>query len=184
MEFPSLVIYNSRIRENQTDQTQRDGQFDWLMNKASMLYDAVKKWMTAEAEPQFLSNTSSRRVAQGQIEYPDILSGVLDCIANTALLTIGKMLRLLCHIRLRSSSRPGRSRQYSLKISRLLENQETIEQQRQRAMRAFDFVKGESNLAARPLEFGLRQVHSSGSIDALDSGEIRSCWTRSNSPVY
>lgn len=177
MEFPSLVIYNSRIQENQIDQTQRDGQSDWLMHKGSKMYAGVKKWITAEAEPLFLSNTSSRRVAQGQIEYPDILSGVLDCIANTALLTIGKMLRLLCHTRLRSSSRPGRSRQHSLKISGLLENQETIEQQRRRAMTAFDFVQGESDLAAKPLEFGLRQVHSSGSIDVLDSGEIRSCWT-------
>ena len=133
--------------------------------------EEVKKWITAEAEPLFLSSAFSQRGIKGHIEYPDILSGVLDCVANTALLTINNILRFLCHTRLGSSSRPGRSRQYRLNTSQLLDNQETIEQRRQRATTAFDFVQGKSDLAAKPLAFGLRQVHSSGfssSVDDLD----------------
>lgn len=141
------------------------------MHKAYEMSDRVKKWTTVEAEPLFLSNASSQRVIQGHIEYPDIISGILDYVANTALLTLSDMLRFLYHIRLRSSILPGRSGQHRLESSQLLDNQETIEQRRQRAMRAFNFVQGESDIAAKPLDFGLRQVHLSrfsGSIDILD----------------
>lgn len=148
-----------------------DGRLDSLLHQASEMSDVVKKWITAEAEPLFLSNASSQRVFQGYIEYPDVVSGVLDCVANTALLAIGNILRFLCHARLRSSGLPGRSEQHRLETSPLLDSQETIEQQRQRARTAFEFVQGESELAAKPLDFGLRQSHSSGfsgSIDVLD----------------
>lgn len=144
------------------------------MHKAYKMSDHVKKWITVEAEPLFLSNASSQRVIQGHIEYPNIISGVLDCVANTALLTLGDMLRFLCHVRLRSSILPGRSGQPRLESSQLLDNQETIEQRRQRAMRAFNFVQGESDIAAKPLDFGLRQVRLSrfsGSIDIVDERE-------------
>lgn len=142
-----------------------DGRLDSLLHQASKMSDVVKKWITAEAEPLFLSNASSQRVFQGYIEYPDVVSGVLDCVANTDLLTIGNILRFLCHARLRPSE------QRRLETSPLLDSQETIEQQRQRARTAFEFVQGESELAAKPLDFGLRQSHSSGfsgSIDVLD----------------
>ncbi len=136
--------------------------------------DDVKTWITVEAEPLFTSNASSQPFKQGHIEYPDIISGVLDCVANTALLTIDNILRFLYHAKLRSSSLPGRSRQDRLETSQLLDSQETIEKRRQRAMTAFKFVRGQSELAAKPLDFGLRQIDSSGfgsSIKALDERE-------------
>lgn len=138
------------------------------MHKAIKISDDLKEWITAEAEPLFLSNASSQRVIPGQIEYPDLISGVLDCVANTALLTIGNVLRLLCHARLRSSSLPGLSTPHWLEISKLLDDQETIKQRRQRAMRAFSFVQGQSELAAKPLDFGLRQVDSGAFGDSID----------------
>ena len=142
-----------------------------LMHKASTMSDDVKKWMTGEAEPLLLSNASSQQVIQGHIEYPDIISGVLDCVANMALLTLAKILRSLYHARLRWSTLPE---QIKLESNALLDNPETIEQRRQRAITAFDFVRGNSYLAAKPLEFGLRQVDSSGfnfSVNAPDERE-------------
>ena len=134
----------------------------------------VKKWIKVEAEPLFTSNASSQRAVQGHIEYPDIISGVLDCVANTALLIIDNILRFLCHAKLRSSCLSGRSRQDWLETSQYLDSQETIEKRRRRAMTAFKFVQGQSELAAKPLDFGLRQIDSSGfgsSIEALDERE-------------
>ena len=162
MEFPSLVIYCSRLNQDQINQTLLDGQSDWLMHTASKMSDDVKNWITTEAEPLFFSNTSSsQRIIQGHIEYPNLVSGVLDCVANTALLTIDKVRRFLYQARLRANSPLGRSRQDLLESSQLLDSRETIEQQGRRAMAALDFVKRESNLAAKPLEFGLRQASSS-----------------------
>jgi len=132
------------------------------------MFDDVKKWLTVEAEPLFLSYASSQQVIQEHINYPDIISGVLDCVANTALLTIDKILRFLCHARLRSSSLAGRSRQQQLETSQLLNDPEIIEKWRQRAITAFKFVQGKSKLAAKPLDFGLRQVQSSGSSCSID----------------
>jgi hypothetical protein len=114
------------------------------------MFDDVRKWLTVEAEPQFLSYTSSQQVLQEHINYPDIVSGVLDCVAHTALITIDKILRFLCYTRLRSSSLAGRRRQ-------LLDDPVIIELWRQRAITAFKFVQGESELAAKPLAFGLQQ---------------------------
>lgn len=138
------------------------------MHKASKMFEEVEKWITAEAEPLFLSSPFSHQGIQEHIEYPDIISGVLDCVANTALVTINNILRFLCHARLGSSSLLGRSRQYRLDTGQLLDNQEIIEQRRQRATTAFEFVQWKSDLAAKPLAFGLRQVHSSGFSSSVD----------------
>ena len=162
------------MHEGQVDQIRRDELLDALLRKASKISDDVKNWITAEAEPLFLSSVSSQPVNQRRIDYPDVISGVLDCVANTALLTIDNILRFLCHAKLLSSRFPDGSRQHHLEFSQLLDNQETIKQRHQRAMTAFEFVQGESELAAKPLDFGLRQIQSngfSGPIDALDERE-------------
>lgn len=126
-----------------------------------MLED-VNRWLKFEAEPLFLSSTSSLQVIKGQINYPDIISGVLDCVANTALLTIDKVLRFLRHAKLQSSSLAERSREQRLEATQHLDGPNNSEQWRQRAMKAFKFVQGESILAAKPLGFGLGQAQSSG----------------------
>lgn len=139
-----------------------------LMHKASTIFDNVKKWLTVEAEPLFLSNASSQQVVQEHINYPDLLSGVLDCVANTTLLTIDKILRSLCDARLRSSSLAGQSRQQRLGTNQDLDDPEIIERWSQRAITAFKFVQGESTLAAKPLDFGLRQIQSGGSSCSIN----------------
>lgn len=194
---PSLVLDFLRIQENQIRQTQWDDQSGSLMHKVSRISNDLKKWITAEAEPLLapsgegripsLDSTSHGPLdlmdsAPGRkgcvilphegIEYPDIIAGVLDCVAHTALITMSKIFRFLYHVRLRSSSLAGQSGQLPLEQCQLPENQKTIERYRQRATKAFEFVQGKSAIAAKPLDFGLRQVLSrdfSEMVDVLDN---------------
>jgi len=130
------------------------------MHKAYTIFNDVKKWLAVEAEPLFLSSTSSQQVIQEHINYPDVMAGVLDCVANTALLTIDRIWRLLCHARLGSSSLAGQSERQYPETSQLLDDPEIVKQRRQRTIAAFKFVQGESELAAKPLGFGLQQIQS------------------------
>jgi hypothetical protein len=138
-----------------------------LMHKASTMIDSVRRLLAMEAEPLFLPYTSSKRNIQEPINYPDIISGVIDCVANTALLTLHKILHLLCKARLQSGSLAEQDRQEQIETSQLPNNQEAIERWRQRAITAFKFVQAESTLAAKPLDFGLRQVQSWGSSHSI-----------------
>ena len=139
-----------------------------MMHKATSISDDVKAWMAAEADPLISTSDSTQQVI---IEYPDLISGVLDCVANVALLTIDKIRRSLYHVMLRASSMTGPKTQHQLKANYFLDNQETLttlEQWHQRAMTAFSFVQAQSELAAKPLDFGLRQVQSSGFGGPID----------------
>ena len=151
------------------------------MHNVSRMSNDLNKWITVEAEPLMspsgkgripLWDSTSHRpldllesapggkgcvILEG-IEYPDIIAGVLDCVAHTALITMSKMFRFLYYARLRSSTLAGQSGQFPVEKCQLPENQTTIERYRQRAMKAFEFVQGKSAIAAKPLEFGLRQV--------------------------
>lgn len=190
------MLDSLRIQEDQKRQTQWDDQSDLLMHKVSRVSDDLKNWITVEAEPLMSPSGNGRIPLWGStshrplgrlpggpgrkgceilphegIEYPDIIAGVLDCVAHTALITMSKIFRFLYYVRLRSSSQAGQSGQFPLETCQLPENQETIEQYRQRAMKAFEYVQGKSAIAAKPLDFGLRQVLSSdfsGSVDVFE----------------
>ena len=174
VELPSLVLYCSRMREEYEDQAQWNERLPSFIHTASAMSDNVKKWITAEAEPLFFPNTSAQPIIRRHMEYPDILSSVLDCVANIALLTLGKVLRFLCDTRPQWSTLPEQTKQYQLECSEFFEDVETLEQRRQRATTAFEFVQRKSYLHAKPLEFALRSAHASGfggSIDLLDRRE-------------
>jgi hypothetical protein len=160
VNLPSLIIYHLGSGENQTCQTTRDQRSDLLIHKASTIHNDVKKWIAAEADPLFLSYASSNQATQGHMMYPDIIAGVLDCVAHTALATIDKILRSLWETRLPSSIMDGHERP-------LLDDPETIERWHQRATTAFKFVQNESVLAAKPLDFGLRQIQPRESSCAI-----------------
>lgn len=46
-----------------------------------------ENWLTFDAEPLFLPYSVSTLGLHEHISYPDVLSAVLDCVANTALVT-------------------------------------------------------------------------------------------------
>ena len=154
---------------------------NWITVEAQPLLSSrsqgrILSWNSTSHRPLDLPNSASGRkecaiLPNEEIEYPDIIAGVLDCVAHTALITMSKIFRFLYYVRLRSSSLAGKSGQFPLETCQLPENQATIEQYRQRAMKAFEFVQGKSAIAAKPLDFGLRQILSSDFselVDALD----------------
>ena len=164
LELPSLIIYASTVENIEMHQTGWHAQADLMMHKAITLVNHVQKLLTVEVEPLFMSISTSARGKQKQhISYPDILSGILDCVANTALLTLDKILRSLSDARPQPSTLVGngQSGQPPIAPAQFLTDQKVLDQWRQRAMTAFQFVQGESSLAAKPLEFGIRQFRSS-----------------------
>ncbi len=169
VEFPSLMINCSAIFEIQIYQTRSEERLDLLIQKAISMLTNVTNWLHLKAEPYFMSNTltycTPTMDCEGEhIDYPDILIGVLDCVANTAILAIERLLRRLCLARLRScGSAMGPSWPRELGLPWLADDPGHMKQRCQRAISAFDFVKAESTLAAKPLEFGLRQVQSADS---------------------
>ena len=171
VRLPHLISHCSKIHEDHGHEPRWDERSESLIQELSTIYNDVQEWITAEAEPLLLPNATSQQISVGALEYPDVISGVLDCVANVALLAIGRLIRSLCRARLRSSSLPGRPRLHRLDTSQPLDDRKTIEQRRQRAITAFEFVRGRSEIAAKPLEFGLQQVHSiaiNGSVDDVD----------------
>jgi len=150
------------LNENK-NRAEFEEQFGFLVHEASSIFDEIETWLTVEAEPFFFTHTSPQDVIRDHIKYPDIVLRVLDSVANTALLTINKILRLLHHTKLRLCCEQGQNWQLQMETSRHFEDPNIIELQRQRVRTAFNFVQGESILAAKPLEFGLRQVQYGGS---------------------
>ena len=171
VRLPHLISHCSKIHEDRGHEPRWDERSESLIQELSAIYNNVQEWITAEAEPLLLPYATSQQIHPGDLDYPDVISGVLDCVANVALLNIGRLIRSLCRTRLRLSSLPGRSRPHQLDTSQLLDDREIIEQRRQRAITAFEFVRGRSKIAAKPLEFGLQQVRSiadNGSVDDVD----------------
>ena len=119
----------------------REGECARLLKEAVSVFAAVQTFLANEAEPFFASQRPSR--------YPDIIAGVVDCVAHTALLTIHKVFRSLYNA-------AQMDEQEELKPLSLLTDSETFDNWRQRAVTAFKFVHGQSHLAAKPLDYGLR----------------------------
>jgi hypothetical protein len=159
-DLPSLMIYSSACDENPTDQANIIDRLDLLIQNATIILHNVKEWITVEADPLFFSCAASEQRIQGQVMYPDIISSISDCVAHTALINVGKILRSLWYKRLQSSY-PEEYREQAF------EDSKTIEQWQHRALMALRYVQKESVLAAKPLDFGLRKVWSKGEVRCL-----------------
>ncbi|PQE29560.1 C6 zinc finger domain protein [Rutstroemia sp. NJR-2017a BBW] len=132
-----------------------------LMGRALEAYDNMASWLYDCFDPHCALDFSE--TSPKSFRYPDIIAGVVDCVANTALLTLDKMICFLYHGNLpnpiTTSLHHGDS-----------EEQRTIQKWHQRAVCAFEYVRGESTIAAKPLEFGLRQFQSPNAICDNDDG--------------
>ena len=163
IQIPDLIVEGSATKITQAYQNGSKGIFDLLLQRISNLFYNVKNWLTLEAEPHYLPyDASSSQFIDEYIIYPDIISGVLDSVANTALLILDRMYCSLYSVKLEESSVvESRSELHQwLRNERLLDDPEDAEWRRLRIIRAFEFVRQESTLAAKPLEFGLRQAQS------------------------
>ncbi|KAB8293772.1 hypothetical protein EYC80_009257 [Monilinia laxa] len=118
-----------------------------LTNKTHRMYSNMKIWLHHAVEPHLISTPSN--TTHDTIKYPDTIAGVVDCVANTTLLTLDKLLCLLYHGNI--STHPINT----------LASPATVENWYRRASTAFEFVQTESTFAAKPLGIGISQFQSS-----------------------
>ncbi|TVY19765.1 hypothetical protein LARI1_G002605 [Lachnellula arida] len=157
-EMPNLVWYHSNVDGDEMYHRSRKEGTDLLIEKAIIMLNGIKSWLTLEAEHLFLSSSSSSPGLQEYINYQDLLVGIVDCVANTALVTIDRILRSLYNAKMVSSVLMGES----LGLGVEFDGPEVVEGWRRRAVSAFEYVKGESVIAAKPLDFGVRQIEAFG----------------------
>lgn len=122
-----------------------------------MLND-VKRCITLEAEPLFLTYGPASQGLQPHINYPDLLSAVGDCVANTTLITLDRILRSLCNAKAVSTILTGET----FGENEQFDSPDVVAGWRRRAVDAFKWVKGQSFIAAKPLDFGIRQIQTFG----------------------
>ena len=161
-QIPDLIVEASSMSSTQAWEHSCNDRLDFLLNRVSKVFCEVKNWLMFEAEPQYFSyDTSSSQFIDEHVNYPDMISGVLDSVANTALLILDRMYCSLHHTRLGESSimASGIEPRW-VRNQCLLDNPGDVERRRLRVIRAFEYVRGESTLAAKPLEFGLREAQS------------------------
>lgn len=167
VDVPNLMIECSAIGRSWTSQSGWETRLELLIRRASTKFDDVKKWLTVEAEPLFLAQSSTQETIEKRMQYPDMMCGLLDTVANTLLLILDKALGFLYQLRLRATSENGRVTGLWLERELFLSDSEDAERY-QRVMKAFDFVKGESDLAAKPLQLGLQALHASIASCSID----------------
>lgn len=119
-----------------------------LLDQALRMCSSMKQWLHHEVEPHIFSYSLDTTGAT--IEYSDMIAGVVDCVANTTLLTLDKIICLLYH-----GSMPAHAID-------TFDGPKTVEGWYRRALTAFEFVQSESTIAAKPLGIGLQQFQSSG----------------------
>lgn len=117
-----------------------------MSKKAFDLCFDMKVWLHNEVESHIFSTSPS--AIRTIPKYPDIIAGVVDCVNNTMLLTLDRIISLPYH---------GNTSAHAINS---FDSPETVENWYRRALIAFEFVQGESTLAVKPLGIGLRQFQS------------------------
>lgn len=80
-------------------------------------------------------------------------------------MVIEKALRILFEMRSRSSYLVARSMHEEFEATLHLGDAKAVELRRHRIVNAFNFVRRECQFAAKLIDFGLRHMQSTGSID-------------------
>ena len=162
-DMPGLISICSTRYKNHSSPADWTAKLKKLIHRTSTAYEKVQEWITIELEPLLRSHAPRYNARLDEVEYPDILAAVSDCVANAALLTLNKILHFLHQVRRTSPNPVALHDVQRLQTLHLSADPQIIEGWHQRAMSAFDFVQGESVLAAKPLEFGLQQFESGSS---------------------
>jgi hypothetical protein len=124
---------------------------------------SIETWYANELEPLLLAcgspssaslksnspawniHTNTRKV----FEYPELLLAVLDCVSSSVLVRLEKLLLTLTSTSLQQHG----ELKFTLCPATIARRQATIRE-------SFNFVKKNSKVAAKPLEFGLQQLWS------------------------
>ena len=160
LDLPILISQSVARYESHVRHADWARDLDTLIHRASTTFVGVQKWLTLAPKPVPYSLAPTHNTLPDYVKYLDILAAVSDCVANTALLAIDKILRFLHHARQSSPSLVAWQDVPQVQTDNTSADPTTVEGWHQRAVSAFGFVRGESLIAAKPLDFGLREVES------------------------
>ncbi|KAH8684364.1 hypothetical protein BGZ60DRAFT_502581 [Tricladium varicosporioides] len=138
VHMPSLLALFSDFLKLQPSDQNFIAVSELILHDASVIIKGLQKFLTIAFEPRFVAQTLSTQSIQSQLRYENVVLGVLDCVSNTGLVTLDRI------------------------VDDITEPKEMIEERRVRALSAFQYVCGESRFAAKPLEFGIHQMQAGG----------------------
>ncbi|KAH6711179.1 hypothetical protein BKA61DRAFT_613220 [Leptodontidium sp. MPI-SDFR-AT-0119] len=161
VDLPTLI--RSATAEKTTPQLGSEKRIDDLITSFYQMAIKIQSCIELEAEPCLISSTSSQ--GRDHIQYLDLIAGINDCISHKALMVIEKALRILFEMRSRSSYLVARSMHEEFEATLHLGDAKAVELRRHRIVNAFNFVRRECQFAAKLIDFGLRHMQSTGSID-------------------
>ncbi|KAF7891959.1 hypothetical protein EAF00_008261 [Botryotinia globosa] len=144
-EIPSILMEASSFLQNFGGLLA--GSHPIFIDNILEICSRMKAWLSCGVEPHILSNPWD--TAGARVQYSDPIAGVVDCVANTALLTLDKVICSLYH---------GSTATHAVDT---FDDPEVVERWYRRAIKAYDFVQGESIIAAKPLGIELQQFQSS-----------------------
>ncbi|KAG4434284.1 hypothetical protein IFR05_010228 [Cadophora sp. M221] len=161
VDLPTLL--RSVTAEEAMPQFGSEQRADALITSFYQIAIQIQSWLELEAEP-FLTSSASIQEPD-HIQYPDLIAGINDCVSHKALMTIERALRSLFQIRSRSPQFGARFIHEEFEVALRLGDAKAIELRRHRIVNAFNFVQRECQFAAKPLDFGLRHIQSTGSAN-------------------
>jgi hypothetical protein len=173
VEIPGLLSEASRLSESGCSQFVNDvdleRQYKILMQRVSATYRNLELWYIENLKPLVPTPPPSYGLPQPNdkasesnsereeiLEYDELLLAVLDCVCNSVLIRLEKLLTEL--ISLYPSTRKDLGLTFCPATTA---KRQTI------AVKAHAFVKKTSMVGAKLLEFGLQQLWSSGGFVAL-----------------
>ncbi|TGO61887.1 hypothetical protein BOTNAR_0122g00090 [Botryotinia narcissicola] len=144
-EIPSILMKASSFLQNLGGLS--TSSHPVFMDHIVEICSRMKAWLNSGVEPHILSNPWD--TAGATVQYSDPIAGVVDCVANTTLLTLDKVICSLYH---------GSIATHAVDT---FDDPEVVERWYRRAIKAYNFVQGESIIATKPLGIGLQQFQSS-----------------------
>jgi hypothetical protein len=167
VDIPYLLSELSKLSDldgsRSLDQSDPESQYERILLRAIAVNRSIETWYANELEPILLacgspfnaslkSNGPARDIQTdtGKVfEYPELLLAVLDCVSNSVLVRLEKLLLTLTS----ASLQQHEELKFTLCPATIARRQATIRE-------SFNFVKRHSKVAAKPLEFGLQQLWS------------------------
>ncbi|KAK6599123.1 hypothetical protein H4I96_08327 [Botrytis cinerea] len=144
-ELPGVLMEASSFYQNSGGLLA--GSYPVFMNQILEMCSKMKAWLSSEVEPHIFHK--SLDTVGTEVQYSDPIAGVVDCVANTTLLTLDRVICSLYH----GSTATNKIDTF--------DDPEIVEGWYRRALVAYDSVNSESTFAAKPLGIGLQQFQSS-----------------------
>lgn len=167
VDIPDLLSELSNLSDldgsRSLDQGDLESRHECILLRAIAINRSIETWYANELEPLLLAYRSPSSASlkpndppwdvhpgTGKVfQYPELLLAVLDCVSNSVLVRLEKLLLTLTS----TSQQQHDELKFAICPTTIARRQATIRE-------SFNFVKKSSKVAAKPLEFGLQQLWS------------------------